>query len=78
MGRVSDPCGGDRRPATVAGGGERQDLYVTPKWSSFSNAARRRKSKLISDISRYGILIAMIPYLESATITVTRIFLLKI
>ncbi|UUX51058.1 hypothetical protein NUH88_05040 [Nisaea acidiphila] len=52
--------------------------YVTSKWSSFSTAARKRKSKLMSDIQRYGILIAMILYLEFATIAVTRIFLLKL
>jgi hypothetical protein len=52
--------------------------YVTSKWGSFSAAARNRKSKLMSDIQRYGILIAMILYLEFATIAVTRIFLLNI
>jgi hypothetical protein len=48
--------------------------YVTSKWSSFSTAARRRKSMLMSDIQRYGMLIAMILYLELVTIAVTRIF----
>ncbi|WP_420403976.1 hypothetical protein [Nisaea sp.] len=52
--------------------------YVASKWGSFSTAARNRKSKLLSDIQRYGILIAMILYLEFATIAVTRIFLLKL
>lgn len=48
--------------------------YVTSKWSSFSNAARRRKSNLMSDIQRYGMLLAIILYLELVTIAVTRIF----
>ncbi len=52
--------------------------YVTSKWSSFSTAARKRKSKLISDLQRYGMMIAMVLYLELVTIAVTRIFLLNI
>ena len=52
--------------------------YVTSKWSSFSTAARRRKSKLISDLQRYSMMIAMILYLELVTIAVTRIFLINI
>jgi len=49
--------------------------FVTAKWSGFSNAARARKSKLMSDVQRYGMLVAMILYLELVTIAVTRIFL---
>lgn len=52
--------------------------YVTSKWSTFSAAARKRKSKLMSDIQRYGILITMLLYLELVTIAVTRIFLLNL
>ncbi|MEP3115671.1 hypothetical protein [Nisaea sp.] len=52
--------------------------YVTSKWGSFSSAARKRKSKLISDLQRYGMMIAMVLYLELVTIAVTRIFLLNI
>ena len=52
--------------------------YVTSKWSSFSTAARRRKSKLISDLQRYSMMIAMILYLELVTIAVTPIFLINI
>lgn len=52
--------------------------YVTSKWGSFSTAARRRKSKLISEIQRHGMMIAMMLYLELVTIAVTRIFLLNI
>ena len=48
--------------------------YITSKWSSFANAARRRKSRLVSEIQRYGMLAAMILYLELVTIAVTRIF----
>lgn len=48
--------------------------FVTTKWSSFSTAARRRKSKLMSDVQRYGMLAAMILYLELVTIAVSRIF----
>ncbi|MFX4222692.1 MAG: hypothetical protein ACMVO3_18015 [Thalassobaculum sp.] len=48
--------------------------YVTSKWSSYSTAARRRKSKLMSDVQRYGMLAAMILYLELVSIAVTRIF----
>lgn len=53
----------------------RKITFVTSKWSSFTNAARRRKSPLISDVQRYGMLIAMILYLELVTIAVSRIFL---
>lgn len=52
----------------------RKIVYITSKWSTFSTAARRRKSNLMSDIQRYGMLIAMILYLELVTIAVTRIF----
>ena len=52
--------------------------YVTSKWGSFSTAARKRKSKLISDLQRYSMMIAMVLYLELVTIAVTRIFLLNI
>jgi hypothetical protein len=56
-------------------GAESQKIaYITSKWSSFSTAARRRKSNLMSDIQRYGMLVAMILYLELVTIAVTRIF----
>lgn len=48
--------------------------FVTAKWSSFAAAARRRKSKAMSDVQRYGMLAAMILYLELITIAVTRIF----
>jgi hypothetical protein len=49
--------------------------FLTSRWGTFSAAARRRKSKLMSDIQRYGMLSAMILYLELATIAVTKIFL---
>lgn len=52
----------------------RKITYVTSKWSSFSTAARRRKSNFVSDMQRYGMLASMILYLELATIAVTRIF----
>lgn len=52
----------------------RKITYVTSKWSSFSSAARRRKSNFVSDLQRYGMLAAMILYLELVTIAVTRIF----
>jgi hypothetical protein len=48
--------------------------YVASKWSSFTNAARRRKSKRMSDVQRYGMLASMVLYLELATIAVTRVF----
>lgn len=56
----------------------RKIAYVTSKWSSFSTAARNRKSKLLSDVQRYGMLIAMILYLELVTIAVTRIFVVHL
>jgi hypothetical protein len=52
--------------------------YVTAKWSLFSNTARARKPKLMSDVQRYGMLVAMILYMELVTIAVTRIFLLHL
>ncbi|MDF1791100.1 MAG: hypothetical protein P1U88_04275 [Thalassobaculaceae bacterium] len=56
-------------------GAEHQKInFVTDKWSSFATAARRRKSKLMSDMQRYGMLAAMVLYLELVTIAVTRIF----
>jgi len=48
--------------------------YVTSKWSRFATAARARKSRIMSDVQRYGMLAAMILYLELVTIAVTRIF----
>lgn len=48
--------------------------YLTSRWSSFTTAARRRKSKLVSDLQRYGMLASMILYLELSTIAVTRVF----
>ncbi len=48
--------------------------YVTAKWSSFTTAARRRKSKRMSDLQRYGMLASMVLYLELSTIAVTRVF----
>ena len=56
--------------------GAEQDkiAYITGKWSSFTTAARRRKSKVVSDLQRYGMLVSMILYLELATIAVTRVF----
>lgn len=48
--------------------------YVTAKWSSFTTAARRRKSKRMSDMQRYGMLTSMVLYLELSTIAVTRVF----
>lgn len=50
--------------------------YVTGHWSTFARAARLRKSKLVSDLQRYGMLAAMILYLELVTIAVTRIFVM--
>ncbi len=52
--------------------------YLTSKWGAFTTAARRRKSKLMSDIQRYGMLSAMILYLELTTIAVTKIFTLHL
>ena len=52
----------------------RKIAYVTTKWSSFANIARAQKSKLISDIQRYGMMLMMALYLELVTIAVTRIF----
>jgi hypothetical protein len=52
----------------------RKIAYVTAKWSSFANIARAQKSKLISDIQRYGMMLMMALYLELVTIAVTRIF----
>lgn len=49
--------------------------YVTGKWSTFATAARSRKSPRMSDVQRYGMLVAMILYLELVTIAVTGIFL---
>ncbi len=51
--------------------------FVTAKWSTFATAARRRKSKAMSDVQRYGMLAAMILYLELVTIAVTRIFTIQ-
>jgi hypothetical protein len=48
--------------------------YVTSKWSSFTNAARGRKSSLVSDLQRYGMLGMMILYLELASIAVTQVY----
>lgn len=48
--------------------------YIAGKWSSFTTAARRRKSKRMSDLQRYGMLASMILYLELSTIAVTRVF----
>jgi len=48
--------------------------YLTARWSTFTTAARRRKSKLASDLQRYGMLASMILYLELSTIAVTRVF----
>lgn len=48
--------------------------YITGKWSSFTTAARRRKSKRASDLQRYGMLASMVLYLELSTIAVTRVF----
>ena len=52
--------------------------YITSKWSTFAQAARRRKSKLVGDVHRYGMLAAMVLYLELVTIAVTRIFMMHI
>ncbi len=48
--------------------------YIASKWSSFTTAARRRKSKRMSDVQRYGMLVSMVLYLELSTIAVTRVF----
>ena len=48
--------------------------YIAAKWSSFAIAARRRKSKRMSDVQRYGMLASMVLYLELSTIAVTRLF----
>lgn len=60
------------------GAEHRKINFLTSKWGSFTTAARNRKSKLMSDIQRYGMLSAMILYLELMTIAVTRIFVDKI
>ena len=52
----------------------RKIAYVTTKWPSFANIARAQKSKLISDIQRYGMMLMMALYLKLVTIAVTRIF----
>ena len=52
--------------------------FITAKWSSFATAARRRKSKGMSDVQRYGMLAAMILYLELITIAVTRIITVQL
>jgi hypothetical protein len=52
--------------------------FVTSKWSSFATAARARKSRRMSDVQRYGMLVAMILYLELVTIAVTRIFIVRL
>lgn len=52
----------------------RKIAYVTSKWSTFTNAARARKSSWVSDFQRYSIITSMILYLELVTIAVTRIF----
>ena len=49
--------------------------FVTSKWSLFSTVARSRKSKIFSDIQRYGMMTFIILYLELVTFAVTRIFL---
>ncbi len=56
----------------------RKIAFVTAKWSSFATAARSLKSKAMSDVQRYGMLVVMVLYLELVTIAVTRIFLLQI
>lgn len=48
--------------------------YIASKWSNFTNAARSRKSKRMSDVQRYGMLASMVLYLELSTIAVTRVF----
>jgi len=56
-------------------GAEQEKIaYITAKWSSFTTAARRRKSKTVSDLQRYGMLASMVLYLELSTIAVTRVF----
>lgn len=49
--------------------------YVASKWSTFAKAARRQKSKLMSDVQRYGMLAFMLLYLELVSIAVTRVFI---
>ena len=53
----------------------RKILFVTERWSSFANAARSQKSGIMSDVQRYGMILAMILYLELITIAATRIFI---
>lgn len=48
--------------------------YLTRHWATYTTAARRRKSKTVSDLTRYGMLASMILYLELSTIAVTRVF----
>jgi hypothetical protein len=48
--------------------------FIAARWSTFTQAARRRKSKLMSDVQRYTMLVSMVLYLELATIAVTRVF----
>lgn len=48
--------------------------YLTSKWSSYSTAARKRKSKRMSDVQRYFLLGAMLLFLELTTFAITRIF----
>lgn len=57
------------------GAEHRKIEFLTSKWSTFSNAARGRKSSILSDVQRYFMLGSMILFLELVTIAVTRIFL---
>ena len=46
--------------------------YGATKWSTFANTMRARKSSLVSDLQRYGMMLMMVLYLELVTIAVTR------
>lgn len=48
--------------------------FLAQQWSSFTNAARARKSPIVSDLQRYGMLAIMVLYLELMTIAVTQVF----
>lgn len=48
--------------------------FIKSKWSSFTGAASKRKSKLVGDIHRYGMLLAMVLYIEMVTFAVSRIY----
>ena len=48
--------------------------YLKSKWSSFTQAASLRKSSLVGDIHRYGMLAIMILYIEMVMFGVTKVY----